>query len=530
MVILIHNIVMPPAFRPEQWSVIDDACWLVFRLFGVNIRPRLNGVLESDRPWEGYFPWICHELHEPSLYTGEKPARQPRTCALSKPGNRPPPRRGHCISGLIFRTIHLPRRSGFAGYLVLGPFLESPPTPQGLSTFYSLTGVIPNETARWAYMQSPVLPPKKQEELIRFCLDLFASIGRKMAEISEKAERVASGVYYESIFPPLRLGDDFPLHVYGLFLTYWKIPSEGTDGKPGKICDFEYVDMGKCRIETEGSDFVLERGQALLTLPGQKVRMTRQSSSEPCELISVSFHSNSSPLVSMAGHALMMDSFQQTLFSRLCSIAVPRDDKSHRDSMLKMLLAQILMGFREIPAISPPPVATIATPANRQGRQTAMINSLKTYIDNNLGRAFNLKDLADIAKTSVPTVLRLFKRESGTTPGRYHIQSRIKQAEQLLRQSMLSIGQIGEQLGFSSGFHFSNSFKKETGISPSDFARSARSTRLQIERANTLLREKKLPVEETSNYLGFTSVEDFRISFRHYTGVSPEDYAEGKLK
>jgi len=531
IITLIHNIVMPTPvpgqFEPLQWAVLDDACWLVFRLFGVNIRPRFRGIRPADHPWEGYFPWICQELHQPASYAGEQPDRQPRVCALDNPGGKPLPRRGRCISGLAFRTLKLPPGSGLKGSLILGPFLESPPTERDLRGFQSRTGVAINDTIRWAYMQSPVLPPRMEKELVGFCLRLFSDVGGKLAGLRAKSARVQAGEIFESMFPPLRLADDFPLHIFGVFLTYWKLPPEGTGGKPSKACDLEYIDKGKCRIETEGSSFTLERGQAVLVLPGQSVRMSPVPADSPCETISITFNANASLLSAMSGRPLLLDPFQQTMLTRLCTIGVPRDDRSHCDSGVKMLLALILLAFRETESPAVQQTAS-APPAGRRSRQTATINNLKAYIDSEPGRPISLLELARITKTSVPTVLRMFKRETGTTPGRYHLQARIRQAEQLLRQSMLTVGQIGDQLGFSSAFHFSSTFKKETGVSPSEFAHSTRSAQQQVERAKALLTEKKMPVADTAYFLGFPTVEDFQKTFRHYAGVTPEEFARGK--
>jgi AraC-like DNA-binding protein len=523
-------MVMPPpkkiTLQASQWAALDDACWLVFRLFGVNIRPRFAGIPGIDRPWSSQFPWICQELHDPSSYAGEKPARQPRACILDNPDRTDLPRTGRCVSGLFFRTVRMPAESGFKGCLVLGPYLKKKPTESDIGEFQARTGIPATETIRWSILQSPVLPPSREKQLVGFCLRLFTELGRNMGRIAEASAQVFSGKRYEPVFPPLRLADDYPLHIFGVFLTYWKGPPGGTEAPPSKTCDLEYIDRGKCRIESANSSFILEQGQAILILPGQQIRMLPAQGEPVCDAISVTFHANASLLAPLEGKPITFNPFQQALFSRLCAVAVPRDDRSHRDSSVKLLLAQILLSLREEP---PPPgiAADLALPANRRTRRTAAANALKNYIDNSPGRPFDLGELARITRLSVPTVLRIFRKETGTTPGKYHHLARIRQAELLLRQSMLTVGQIGEQLGFSSQFHFSSAFKKATGLSPSDFARTSRSTLQQVERAKALLTEKRMSVPDAAGFLGFSTVEEFRRAFRHYAGTDPEDYARG---
>ena len=49
----------------------------------------------------------------------------------------------------------------------------------------------------------------------------------------------------------------------------------------------------------------------------------------------------------------------------------------------------------------------------------------------------------------------------------YIEQRRIEYAKVLLASSSLSVGEIGERVGFGSGMYFSNVFRKAEGISPS---------------------------------------------------------------
>ncbi|MEU8828698.1 helix-turn-helix transcriptional regulator [Streptomyces sp. NPDC048636] len=67
--------------------------------------------------------------------------------------------------------------------------------------------------------------------------------------------------------------------------------------------------------------------------------------------------------------------------------------------------------------------------------------------------------------------LRAFKAVYGATPGAYLSRRRIERAEELLRSANLSVTEICTLVGFSSLGTFSASFKKQTGLSPSDYRR-----------------------------------------------------------
>ncbi|BEP64432.1 AraC family transcriptional regulator (plasmid) [Variovorax sp. V213] len=71
--------------------------------------------------------------------------------------------------------------------------------------------------------------------------------------------------------------------------------------------------------------------------------------------------------------------------------------------------------------------------------------------------------------------------------------------------------------------HFSRSFKKSTGFSPSQFL-----TRLRMERARRLLRETEAPIVEIGLEVGYASPSHFAQVFRKEVGALPSDYRNGR--
>ncbi|MBQ9116311.1 MAG: AraC family transcriptional regulator [Clostridia bacterium] len=63
----------------------------------------------------------------------------------------------------------------------------------------------------------------------------------------------------------------------------------------------------------------------------------------------------------------------------------------------------------------------------------------------------------------------LFKRLIGVSPKEYISEMRIKNAEELLLTTSMSIKEISASLGFSNQYYFSNFFKKKKGGYPEAF-------------------------------------------------------------
>jgi YesN/AraC family two-component response regulator len=68
----------------------------------------------------------------------------------------------------------------------------------------------------------------------------------------------------------------------------------------------------------------------------------------------------------------------------------------------------------------------------------------------------------------------IFSELTGTTIEHYIIDRKIEVAKKLLLNGIYNIGQIADTLHYSSIGHFSNQFKKVTGLNPSEFKKKER--------------------------------------------------------
>ncbi len=64
---------------------------------------------------------------------------------------------------------------------------------------------------------------------------------------------------------------------------------------------------------------------------------------------------------------------------------------------------------------------------------------------------------------------RSFKQVTGITIERYFILLKIEKVKELLEYGELTLSQIADRLGYSSSQHLSGQFKKETGVSVSEY-------------------------------------------------------------
>lgn len=88
------------------------------------------------------------------------------------------------------------------------------------------------------------------------------------------------------------------------------------------------------------------------------------------------------------------------------------------------------------------------------------------YIHDNLDKSIALSDIAQSIDTSQFYFCRLFRESTGISPYKYVLQQRIKKAQNLIKNSTLSLVDIAYESGFSSQSQMTHHFRKAVGVTP----------------------------------------------------------------
>jgi transcriptional regulator GlxA family with amidase domain len=124
------------------------------------------------------------------------------------------------------------------------------------------------------------------------------------------------------------------------------------------------------------------------------------------------------------------------------------------DSTLRLLARPQSQAERSVPAEKPSPRL-----------RSELLRALE-FIHNHLDTSMSLQEVADAAGLSVHHFAHLFKASMGETPHRYVIRQRVERARRLLQQGDLSLAEVALAVGFYDQAHFTNNFKRLTGMTP----------------------------------------------------------------
>lgn len=102
--------------------------------------------------------------------------------------------------------------------------------------------------------------------------------------------------------------------------------------------------------------------------------------------------------------------------------------------------------------------------------ENATIYLIRTYIASHYKEpGLSVRDISEYAHLSASYACTFFKNETGTTLNQYMTEFRMEKAKQLLSDHRFRITDISASVGYSDGNYFGKSFKKYTGLSPSEF-------------------------------------------------------------
>jgi AraC family transcriptional regulator len=103
------------------------------------------------------------------------------------------------------------------------------------------------------------------------------------------------------------------------------------------------------------------------------------------------------------------------------------------------------------------------------GMSPSRLNKVLEYVAEGLEEQLRLASMAEVAGISPYYFCREFKKTMGITPYGYIVQQRIDRAKTLLQSTSMSITEIGAQLLFATPSHFTATFRKLVGCTPSVF-------------------------------------------------------------
>lgn len=167
-------------------------------------------------------------------------------------------------------------------------------------------------------------------------------------------------------------------------------------------------------------------------------------------------------------HSLPED-LRPDLHALLREIRSPGTPNSH--FLTTSLLVRLLIGIRRDYENSPESGGRAPSSLNARNRAD-LVQRLEIFMQRNLHRPLTRDDMAEAVHLSAPHVARVFRQSTGISLGSRLTELRMEMASRLLLESTIPITQIALEVGFRSFSHFTQTFRRKHGASPSDFRKT----------------------------------------------------------
>lgn len=139
------------------------------------------------------------------------------------------------------------------------------------------------------------------------------------------------------------------------------------------------------------------------------------------------------------------------------------------EQMIKLFLEQFLI---KLVRRNSPKIDLITNHYSDKTKQ--QYDNILEYIDNHLNTQLSLDQICRDNLISYSQLYHIFKERHNLSIMNFISDRKINMAKQMIREQKLNFSQIADFLGYSSIHYFSRQFKKQTGMTPSEYSQSAK--------------------------------------------------------
>jgi AraC-like DNA-binding protein len=223
------------------------------------------------------------------------------------------------------------------------------------------------------------------------------------------------------------------------------------------------VNSGTVQMKTDERTITLGPEESVLIPPGQP--RAPEALSSPPRYMFVLFENRRLDIDPICNELLRMPSGLrpelQTLLRELIHPGTPNTNE-----LAMALIVRLLVGLRRAHSRAEGSRAPLNT-----RRQQELVRRVEEFMRRNLHRSLQRDDIADAVHYSAAHLAELFRDMTGTTLIARLTELRMERAKSLLIESDLPITHISLEVGYNSFSHFTQLFKRQVGISPSDYRR-----------------------------------------------------------
>ena len=229
--------------------------------------------------------------------------------------------------------------------------------------------------------------------------------------------------------------------------------------------EISYVDYGRMLLNLGGKKMILSAGECIV-IPAGTQHAIQSVEDRPFSFLNVMYSGRCPP--TLAKKQLTLSTDERRLMADLkweSESAAP----FHGDVLLlKLNLLLFSMDRNRRHKLVNIPISG----ANRMTYNQQIVTRALAWLEEHQQEPLDPKSAAQHTGISTSHLRRLLKQETGKTLSEHLKTLRVEAAKQLLLESSLNASELAWRVGYTSAPHFCTVFKKETGQTTTEYARS----------------------------------------------------------
>lgn len=277
----------------------------------------------------------------------------------------------------------------------------------------------------------------------------------------------------------------FTIH-YFEYMSDFSFPGESHD-----FWEFICVDKGDVKIRMGDSDIILKKGQVAFHKPNEFHTVDATGTSAP-NLVVISFRCTNPAMSFFKEKVLKIDELERTILADIIAEAKTvfkgRLDDPYQTEMirsasatpdaeqlikihLEYFLIHLMRRYNQTSAVHSDSTVP-ALKVTKMKSDTEVLNRIIHYMETHLNSRITIEQICKDNMIGRSQLQKLFQQKTGLGIIEYFSNMKIESAKEMIRTGHMNFTQISEQLGYASIHYFSRQFKKNTDMTPSEYASS----------------------------------------------------------
>ncbi|MHB1484991.1 MAG: AraC family transcriptional regulator [Saccharofermentanales bacterium] len=260
-------------------------------------------------------------------------------------------------------------------------------------------------------------------------------------------------------------------------------------GESHDFWEIVYVDKGEIEVMADKTGYKLKHGEMIFHKPDEFHNLWANGHSAP-NLVVVTFVCNSKAMKFFEGKIIQGEDYEKNLFATIITEAKNAYSSPLNETYLQKLERQKapVFGSEQLIRIS---LESLLINLYRKGSSINKTKKISTitkrrfendkidkvikYLEDNIYNNIKFDDVCRHTNYSKTNLKILFKSVKGAGAMEFYRNLRINEIKRLIREDTCNFTDIAGKMSFSTVHYFSRYFKKATGMTPTEYARSIKS-------------------------------------------------------